>query len=77
MDKLKKNDFKLRPFISLVLFSSFGLVVFSGLALYLRPEGSLARWTNWKMLGLDKKGWEGAHTFFCLVFVMTAALHLL
>ena len=76
MDKLKKNGFKLRPFVSLVLFLSFGMMVFSGLALYLRPEGSIARWTSWKMLGLDKKGWEGVHTFFCIVFIMTAVLHL-
>ena len=51
-------------------------MVFSGLALYLRPEGSIARWTSWQMLGLDKKGWEGVHTFFCLTFVMVAVLHL-
>jgi len=76
VDKPKKNNFKLRTFISLVLFLSFGLIVFSGLALYLRPEGSIARWTSWKMLGLDKKGWEGVHTFFCLAFVMAAVLHL-
>jgi hypothetical protein len=76
VDKLKKKGFKLRPFVSLVLFLSFGLMVFSGLALYLRPEGSIARWTGWKMLGLDKKGWEGVHTFFCLVFFMTVGLHL-
>jgi hypothetical protein len=75
--KLKKNNFKLRPFISLVLFLSFGLVVFSGLALYLRPEGSIAQWTSWKMLGLDKKGWEGVHTIFCLTFAMAVLLHLL
>ena len=76
VDKPKKNNFKLRTFISLVLFLSFGLIVFSGLALYLRPEGSIARWTSWKMLGPDKKGWEGVHTFFCLAFVMVAGLHL-
>lgn len=76
MDKIKNNNFKIRPFISLVLFLCFGLMIFSGLALYLRPEGSIARWTGWKMLGLDKEGWEGIHTFFCLTFVMAAVLHL-
>jgi hypothetical protein len=76
VDKPKKNNFKLRPFISLVLLLSFGLMVFSGLALYLRPEGSIARWTSWRLLGLDKKGWEGIHTFFCLAFVTAVVLHL-
>jgi hypothetical protein len=76
VDQVKKNKFKLRPFISLVLFFSLALMLISGLAMYLRPEGSVARWTNWEMLGLDKKGWEGVHTFFCLAFVLAAAAHL-
>jgi hypothetical protein len=76
VDKNKKNNFKVRPFVSLVLLLSFGLMVFSGVALYLRPEGSVARWTSWEILGLDKKGWEGVHAIFVLTFVLVTVLHL-
>jgi len=72
----KKNVFQGRRFISLVLFFSFVLLAFSGLALYLRPEGSIASWTDWSMLGINKKGWEGVHTLFCITFLLAAAVHL-
>jgi len=72
----KKNVFQGRRFISMVLFLSFILLAFSGLALYLRPEGSVAHWTGWSMLGLNKKGWEGVHTLFCITFLLMVAVHL-
>jgi len=76
LTEYKKNVFQGRRFISLVLFLSFVLLAFSGLALYLRPEGSVARWTGWSMLRIDKKGWEGIHTLFCITFLLVAAVHL-
>ena len=76
MTEHKKNVFQGRRFISLVLFLSFVLLAFSGLALYLRPEGSIAHWTGWSLLGINKKGWEGVHTFFCITFLLAAAVHL-
>ena len=76
MTKHKKNVFQGRRFISLALFLSFVLLAFSGLALYLRPEGSIASWTDWSMLAINKKGWEGVHTLFCITFLMMAAVHL-
>ena len=76
MAEHKKNVFQERRFISLVLFLSFMLLAFSGLALYLRPEGSVASWTSWSMLGLNKKGWEEVHTLFCITFLLTATVHL-
>ena len=70
------NRFRWRAFLSLTLFFAFILLAFSGLALYLRPEGSVARWVDWRLIGLDKSGWEGVHTLFCITFVVTAVIHL-
>lgn len=28
------------------------------------------------MLGIDKKGWEGIHTIFCILFLVSAFIHL-
>lgn len=72
----KGGGFRLRPFISLALFLNFAMIALSGLALYLRPEGSVARWTGWALLGLDKKSWEGVHAIFCITFVVVAVVHL-
>ncbi len=70
-----RRRFRLRAFISLSLFGAFVAASTAGLALYLRPEGSLAAWTGWHFLGLDKKGWEGVHTIFVGLLLVLGAVH--
>jgi len=72
----KRKTFQIRPFISFLLLLSFLLLAFSGLMLYLRPEGSIARWTGWNILGINKKSWEGIHTIFCILFLVVTSIHL-
>lgn len=72
---LKKPDFQWRGLISYLLFFSFFLAAFSGVALYLRPEGSLARWMGWRFFGLDKKNWEAIHTAAVVLAVAAAVAH--
>jgi hypothetical protein len=73
----ESNGFHFRSFISLLLFLSFSFSAFSGLVLFLRPEGSLADWHGWSVLGLDKKQWEGVHAVLVLVFFITTLVHLI
>ncbi len=73
----KANAFRFRAFISFWLAFSFLLSVLSGFILFLRPEGSLAAWTAWSVLGLIKKQWEGVHTVFVFVLLISALIHLL
>jgi hypothetical protein len=69
-----RRRFRLKTFISLSLFLAFVAASTAGLALYLRPEGSLAAWSGWRFLGIGKKGWEGIHTIFVgLLFVLGSA----
>jgi len=77
MTEQNNNRFRPRAFLSLTLLFAFILLAFSGLALYLRPEGSVARWIDWRLLGLNKSGWEGVHTLFCITFMVTAVTHLI
>lgn len=68
-----RRRFRPRAFVSVALLGAFLAAAIAGLALYLRPEGSLAAWAGWHFLGLDKKGWEGVHTIFVgLLFVLSA-----
>jgi hypothetical protein len=67
--------FRFRSFMTLVLFLSLLAAAASGIALYLRPEGSLARWINWTFLGLDKKQWEAAHIMMVLLFLLSSIVH--
>jgi hypothetical protein len=71
-----KKRFKFRNFTSLTLLFSFIILGTSGIILYIRPEGSIARWIGWSFLGLDKKGWEGLHTLFCFLFLIFSIIHL-
>ena len=73
----KAASFRFRAFGVFWLTFSFLLSALSGAILFLRPEGSLATWTGWTALGLNKKQWEGVHAVFVLTLVVSAAIHLL
>lgn len=73
----KESIFRFRAFTAFWLTFSFLLSVLSGLILFLRPEGSLAAWTGWSALGLNKMQWEGVHTVFVFVLLISASIHLL
>lgn len=67
--------FQLKPFISFLTILSFLLLAFSGFVLYIRPEGSLARWVGWRAIGLSKSDWETVHIVFCTLFVLSGIIH--
>jgi len=71
-----KNTFRWRAFVSFLLLLSFLLSGISGFILFLRPEGSLAAWSGWSALGLDKKGWEALHAVAIFYFLAGAIAHL-
>jgi hypothetical protein len=74
--RIETSGFRFRTFITLVVLLSFLAVVVSGIALYLRPEGSLARWVGWKFAGWDKKQWEAAHTGVVILFMISSFIHI-
>ncbi len=73
---IQSSGFRFRSFVTLVVFSSFLVALVSGIALYVRPEGSLARWTSWTLAGMDKKQWESAHSGSVILFVVSCLVHL-
>lgn len=72
---IEKRRFRLRAFASFGLLWSFLVAAVSGVVMYFRPEGSIAAWTGWSFLSLDKKGWEGVHTLSVLFLVSFGVLH--
>jgi hypothetical protein len=73
----RRVKFELRKFISFSVFLAFSLLALSGVTMFLRPEGSIARWTGWEMLWLNKKGWEAVHVALAALFVLVAAAHII
>ena len=72
----KRKKFRIKVFVSFTLALSFVMSSVSGVLLYLRPEGSLAAWTGWSILGLDKKQWEGMHSVSVLIFLLSSIFHI-
>jgi hypothetical protein len=73
---LMKSKFNLTSFISIGLLFSFLLMAFSGVVLFIAPEGSISRWIGWSVLGLSKKQWEHQHTIFSYLFIAFAIFHI-
>jgi hypothetical protein len=70
------NKFSWQSFISIVLLFSFIMMLFSGIVLYVAPEGSISRWIAWDVLNLSKKQWEHQHTIFSYVFILFSLFHI-
>ncbi len=70
------KKFNWQVFISINLFVSFFIMFISGIVLYIKPEGSVARWLNWDFLFLSKSVWESVHTFFSFLFIVFALFHI-
>jgi hypothetical protein len=69
------TTFRIRRLVTAVLALSFFAAAVSGIVLFLRPEGSLARWTGWMIFGLDKRRWEAVHIVLVLVVLMASVAH--
>jgi hypothetical protein len=55
---------------------SFLLSLISGILLYFTPQGKIAHWTNWTILGLDKEMWAALHINSSLIFFVIFIFHL-
>ncbi len=71
-----RPGFQHRTFISILLAVSAVALVVSGVAVYIKPEGSVARALGWTFLNLTKGNWEAVHTTLSLCFVIASGLHL-
>lgn len=70
-----KRRINYRKLTSLSLLISFIFISFSGIILYMAPEGSASRWINWTVLSMDKSDWEAQHTLFTYLFLIFTIIH--
>lgn len=66
----------LRKTTSLTTLISFILLLVSSIVLYVTPQGKIAFWSNWKMLGLDKEQWGALHTNLGFLFLISGIIHI-
>ncbi len=70
------KQFRIRSFISISAFLFFLVMVLSGTAAYIKPEGSVASWQSWSFVWLDKGEWEGLHTLTGIFFLILSFIHI-
>ncbi len=71
----KKPTWNLRGLTSLVVTLAFIVTAVTGVILYVSPQGRVANWTGWNVLGLSKEQWSGVHTTSSLLFVLASVFH--
>jgi len=74
---MSQEGFSFRSFVSVTVLLLFLLCVISGAALYIKPQGKVASWQFWQIVGLGKTGWESLHTISCFSFLLLATIHLI
>lgn len=67
----------IRKTISITIFISFLLLVLSSVILYIVPEGRVAYWSDWKILGLSKVEWGHLHITGGLTFLIVSIWHII
>ena len=67
---------KLRRTISLTTFLSFIGISYTGIILFIVPQGRVAYWNDWHFLGLSKTQYSELHTTFMLLFLIGAIWHI-
>ncbi len=66
----------MRKITSLTAFLSFFMVLLTSVVLYITPQGRVAYWADWRLLGLSKEQWGAIHINVGFLFLMSLSLHL-
>lgn len=66
----------LRKITSLTALLSFIAMLVTSLVLYVVPQGRVAYWADWHLLGLDKTQWGDLHINMGLLFLLAIGLHI-
>lgn len=72
MDK----KFHKRGFVSQFTALSFLAMTITGIVLYIVPQGRVAYWTDWKLIGLTKTDWTNLHTVSWFLFMIAGSFHI-
>jgi hypothetical protein len=66
----------LRRFTSLCITFSFLVMSYTGIMLFIVPQGKIAYWTNWELFGLSKEQYGALHVTFMVLFLVGMVLHI-
>ena len=73
---MRKNKQSSRSLIAFIVTLAFLILTVTGLVLYVVPQGRVAYWTHWSLLGLGKEQWGDVHMMFGGIFIIAGIIHL-
>ena len=71
-----KRVMNLRSFTAFMVTTAFAVMVVTGVVLFIVPQGRIANWVDWRLLGLGKEAWGDLHLLFGMVFIVAGVAHL-
>ena len=73
---MDKKPFNYRSFTAFIVTWAFVVATITGTVLYIVPQGRIANWVDWRLLGLLKEDWGNIHLVFAAIFIAGGVLHL-
>jgi len=67
---------KIRRVVAFTMLVSFIFLSLSGIMLFFSPQGRIAYWSDWRILGLSKVQFTALHTTFMVLFLAAGIWHI-
>ncbi len=65
----------IRRIVSLTVAIAFVIMILTSVVLYIVPQGRVAFWADWRLMGLSKTQWGAVHINMGLLFLIALGLH--
>ncbi len=66
----------MRKITSMTMFVSLFVLILNSIILYIVPQGRVAYWADWHLLGLSKTQWGNQHITVGFLFLISGILHI-
>lgn len=73
---MDKKPFNMRSTTAFLVTAAFLLSGITGIVLFAVPQGRIANWVDWKLIGLLREDWTQIHLVFGLLFLVFGVIHL-
>jgi hypothetical protein len=74
---MDRKPFNMRAMTAFMVTAAFVFCVVTGVVLFAVPQGRIANWVDWRLLGLLKEEWAQVHLVFGLLFLVFGVFHLI
>lgn len=73
---MDRKPFNMRAMTAFMVTAAFLFCGVTGIVLFAVPQGRIANWVDWRLLGLLREHWAQVHLVFGLLFLIFGIIHL-